>query len=244
MTQRRDFLRQASLLAAGSLAVSATELPAATRIDRGEGADARTPLRDGVPDAADMLDAQAPTWDMSWVDRVTGKYRMVFDAPEIAGGVSLHQARSFIAGYATVSATPEKDITAIITIRHAAVPMVLGDELWADGKFGEKDELKDPATGEPTKRNPFINIAPGSKHALTWPDGALDTLISRGVIVLACDLALNNVTGVISSRLGIPRQDARDLVAKHLLKGVYRMPSGIFATSHAQQLGCGFMYAG
>jgi hypothetical protein len=243
MTQRRDFLRQASLLAAGSLAVSATELPAATRGDGSTHADPRANLRDGVPDSADLLDAQAPAWDMSWVDRVTGKYRMVFDAPEIAEGVVLHQARSFIAGYATVSATPEKDITAVVTIRHAAVPMVLGDELWSDGKFGEKDELKDPETGEPTKRNPFINIAPGSKHALTWPDGALDTLISRGVIVLACDLALNNMTGVIARQRGIPRQDARDLVTKHLLKGVYRMPSGIFATSHAQQLGCGFMYA-
>ncbi|MFN0098116.1 MAG: hypothetical protein ACKVS7_05530 [Gemmatimonadaceae bacterium] len=244
MTQRRDFVRQASLLAAGSLAVGATELPAATRGNRSEAADARPNSRDGVPESADMRDAQAQTWDMSWVDRVTGKYRMVFDAPEIAGGVVLHQARSFIAGYATTTATPEKDITAIMTIRHAAVPMLMGDELWSDGKFGEKGELKDPETGEPTKRNPFINVAPGSKHALTWPDGALDTLMSRGVIVLACDIALNNYTGMIAQRRGIPRQDARDLVAKHLLKGVYRMPSGIFATSHAQQLGCGFMYAG
>lgn len=244
MTERRDFLRQSSLLVAGSLAVGATGLPAATRADRGPNADSRPNRRDAVPEAADMLDAQAQTWDMSWVDRVTGKYRMVFDAPEIAGGVVLHQARSFIAGHATTTTTPEKDITAIMTIRHSAVPMLMGDELWSDGKFGETGELKDPETGEPTKRNPFINVAPGSKHALTWPDGALDTLISRGVIVLACDLALNNFTGVIAQRRGIPRQDARDLVTKHLIKGVYRMPSGIFATSHAQALGCGFMYAG
>jgi len=233
MTDRRDFLRQASLLAAGSLAaageLSATERPRAERGDRA---------------ALDALQGQAQTWDMSWTERVTGKYRMVFDAPEISGGVCLHQARSFLAGSAATVGATDKDCSAVLVIRHAAVPMVLGDELWSDGAWGEKDELKDPSTGEPTKRNPFINIAPGSQHALTWPDGALDTLISRGVIVLACDLALNNAAGQISNRRKIPRQDARALVAEHLIKGVIRMPSGVFATCHAQQLGCGMMYAG
>jgi hypothetical protein len=227
MTQRRDFLRQASLIAAGTLAA--------------RGLDAQ---QAAVPASAAPAPAPSEKWDMTWADRVTGRHRMVFDVPEIADGVSLHHARSFLAGYADTLGLADADLSAVLVVRHAAIPMVLDDELWADGAFAEKEELKDPATGEPARRNPFIRIAPGSRHALTWPDGALDDLMARDVIVLACDLALNNFAGQIARRRAIPRQDAVDLIAKHLLPGVTRMPSGVFATCHAQSLGCGVMASG
>lgn len=222
MTQRRDFLLQASLLAAGTVAARALDAQQA---------------------AAPAAQAQG-TYDMSWTERVTGKHRMAFDAPEVKDGVALHQVRSFLAGYTTVYGLKDADLSAVLVIRHAAVPMVLGDALWEDGAFAEKEKLKDPGTGEPAKRNPFINVPAGARFANTWPDGALDNLLARGVIVLACDLALNNVAGQIANRRSIPRQDARKLIDEHLLKGVYRMPSGIFASCHAQAVGCGLMYAG
>ena len=181
---------------------------------------------------------------MSWVDRITGKYRIVFDAPEVKDGVCLHQARSFLSGYQMVHGLTDADLTAVLVIRHSAVPMVMGDALWSDGAFGEKEKLKDPVSGAPTKRNPFINIPAGATHALTWPDGALDTLMKRGVIVLACSLALDNFASQIATRRKIPRQDAKAMVTESLLPGVIRMPSGIFATCRAQAAGCGFMYAG
>lgn len=218
MTQRRDFLRQASLLAAGTLAAGQLEAQAAAPAAQG-------------------------TWDMSWTERVTGKHRMAFDAHAISEGVCLHQARSFIQGYKDIYGMSDADVTAVLVIRHAAVPMVMNDTLWSDGFLNEGVNLKDPQTGEPTRRNPFINIAPGSQHMLTWPDGALDTLISRGVIVLACDLAIRNFTGRIANHRKIPRPDAAELVNANLIPGIYRMPTGIFATSHAQQLGCGVLNA-
>lgn len=218
MTQRREFLRQASLLAAGSMAA-------------------------GSLDAQGAPQAQQGTWDMSWAERVTGRYKMAFDAHQVSEGVCLHQARVFLSGYATVYNLTDRDLSAVLVIRDAAVPMVLADPLWEDSDWGEKEKLKDPATGETAKRNPFINIPAGARHAVTWPDGALDTLMQRGVIVLACDLALRNFAGQIATRRKIPRPDALQLVSDHLLPGVYRMPSGIFATSHAQQLGCGVLNA-
>lgn len=220
MTQRRDFLRQASLVAAGSLAAG--------------------PL--GAQGVASAPTAQGG-FDMSWTERVTGRYRMCFDAHEISEGVCLHQARSFLAGYASTYGLTDADLSAVLVIRHAAVPMVMNDVLWEDGWLGETTELKDPVSGEPTKRNPFVNVPAGAPRALTWPDGALDTLIARGVIVLACDLALSNFAGRIASHRKIPRQDARELVLANLIPGIYRMPTGIFATSHAQQLGCGVLNA-
>ncbi len=225
MTQRRDFLRQASLLAAGSLAAAA---PLAAS--------------DAVGDA-DAAPVAQGSWDMSWTEKVTGRHKMCFDAHEISEGVCLHQARSFIQGYKDVYGLADSDVSAVLVIRHAAVPMVMNDSLWADGFFGEENKLKDPETGEVAKRNPFINIPAGARHSLTWPDGALDTLISRGVIVLACNLALTNYAGGIARRRNIPRQDGLALVMANLIPGVYRMPTGIFATSHAQQLGCGVLNA-
>jgi len=221
MTQRRDFLRQASLLAAGSVAAAPL-------------------LAQGTP-AAPVQGAAA--WDMSWAARVTGQHRMCFDAHKISEGVCLHQVRSFLAGYGTIFGLKDSDLSAVLIIRHAAIPMVFGDELWSDGKLAEADSLKDPATGEPAKRNPFINVAPGSRFHAMWPDGALDTLISRGVIVLACDLATRNFAGRISEWRGIPRQDALELTYRNFIPGVYRMPTGIFATCHAQSLGCGTLNA-
>ncbi|MDH5235531.1 MAG: hypothetical protein OEW77_11270 [Gemmatimonadota bacterium] len=231
MTQRRDFIRKASLLAAGSLAAGAVEAQSAALSGKA-GAAGTTGLRP----------AAAP-WDMSWVDRVTGKYRMAFDAPEISEGAALHQVRAFLAGYNTVYGTTDADLSAVLVIRHKAVPMVLGDALWADGAFAGDEKLQDPETGEPAKRNPFTNVPAGARFALTWPDGALDRLLARGVIVLACDMALNGLTGRIAGRKGISREDAAALVAQHLIPGVIRMPTGIFATCRAQAAGCGVMYA-
>lgn len=219
MTQRREFLRQASLLAAGSVAARSLDAQAAAP------------------------QAQPTAWDMSWAERVTGRYKMAFDAHQVSEGVCLHQVRVFLSGYASVYNLTDRDLSAVLVVRHAAIPMVLGHALWEDADWGEKEKLKDPATGEVAKRNPFINIPDGARHAVTWPDGALDTLMQRGVIVLACDLALRNTAAQIATRRKIPRQDALQLVTQHLLPGVYRMPSGIFATSHAQQLGCGVLNA-
>lgn len=224
MTQRREFLRQASRLAAGSLAAGSVA-PSALA------AEAATP------------EPGQTTWDMSWVDRVTGRYKMCFDAPEISDGTSLHQVRSFLGGYAAVYGLTDADLSAVLIVRHKAIPMVLGDALWSDGAWGEKEELKDPSTGEPTKRNPFVNIAPRSTYSLTWPDGALDKLLARGVTVLACDLALNNAADQLANRRKIAREEARKLVYDNLLPGVIKMPSGIFATCRAQGAGCGVMYA-
>lgn len=218
MTQRRDFLRQASLVAAGSLAAGPLVAQSAAPAAQGD-------------------------WDMSWTERVTGKYRMCFDAHEVSDGVCLHQARSFIAGYAATYGLTDQDVSAVLVIRHGAVPMVMNDSLWEDGFLAEATKQKDPESGEPAKRNPFVNVPAGARYAMTWPDGALDTLISRGVIVLACDLALSNFSGRIANHRKIPRQDARALVLANLIPGIYRMPTGIFATSHAQQLGCGVLNA-
>jgi len=181
-------------------------------------------------------------WDLSWVDKVQrAKHRQVFDAPGIAEGTALNNVMVWLNGYAEVYKTTDQDMAAVLVFRHRGLPMVLNDDMWARLKFGDEEKLKDPATGEPTARNPFINLKAGDTHLTVMPSGGLDALIARGVIVLCCNLALMRNAGVLAKAEGIPREQAQREMIDAVLPGVIRMPNGVFATSRAGEAGCLFM---
>jgi intracellular sulfur oxidation DsrE/DsrF family protein len=225
MNERRDFLRQVSVIAAGTLVASCADA---------QQAEAPKPPAAPAPEVA---------WDMSWLDRVKGEYRTVFDAPAISGGLCLQQVRNYLAGFKTVYGLTDADVTAVLVIRHDAIPMCVDDSMWADGTLGKSTRLNDPDTGKRTKRNPFLRLTEASRFSNIAREAALDTLLERGVIVLACDLALNRLSGEVAERMEVPREEARAMVNAALLPGITRMPSGIFATTRAQMAGCGFMYS-
>ena len=181
-------------------------------------------------------------WDMSWVDRVQrAKHRQVFDAPGMAEGMALTNAVVWLNGYSEVYKTTDADMAVVLVFRHKGLPVVLNDDMWARLKLGDDDKLKDPTTGEPTKRNPFVNLKAGDKNLIPFPDGGLDSLIARGAIVLCCNLALMRHAGALAKAEGIPREQAEQAMIDSVLPGVIRMPSGVFATSRAEEAGCLFM---
>jgi intracellular sulfur oxidation DsrE/DsrF family protein len=192
--------------------------------------------------------SQSP-WDMSWVDRIRGEHRMVFDSPDITDGLVLVQSRNWLAANAEVYGLRDDQMTAVLVIRHAGVPMVLNDAMWEKYNVAKAvadraettDLLKDPTTGEPTRRNPFINLKPDDRHVLVYGDGGLDRLIARGVVVLACNLALRNMSGSLARQASRPAADVFAEVKANLLPGVTVMPNGIFAVGRAQGAGCGFI---
>src|SRR5579862_1907859 len=147
-TQRRHFLGQ---LVSGAAAVAtagcARVIPAQT--------------------AAPAPKPTTHAWDLSWTDRLaTGAHKQVFDAPEIADGTVLHQARMFYVNYKDVYNTTDTDLRAVMVFRHMAIPMVLGDAAWAHYPFiGKKlTKLKDPTTNEWAERNPFLNAKADDKY--------------------------------------------------------------------------------
>lgn len=243
-TPRRRFLGHvaggAVTLAAGALA--GRDLAA----QQGAGPAAPSPASRPAP-------LEASPWDMSWVERVKGKHRQVFDAPEIADATVLHQASTWMRDYASVYGTRDDEMTAVLVIRHSAIPMILDDELWKRLELGakwtelsdDKKPIPDPETGEPALRNPFLNANAGNeaRHSMLWPDGGLDTLIARGAVVLGCDLALGGLTGLLMQAEGMKREEASRTVREHLLPGVTVMPSGIFAVTRAQEEGCQYLRA-
>ncbi len=216
------------------------------RVLGGAAALAAAPL---LPLAETAAGAQAPSgsapaqspWDMSWVDRIKGDHRMVFDSPEISEGLGLSQVRSWMAGNAEVYGATDDQMTAVLVIRHAGVPMVMADSWWDKYELGKAYSLKDPTTGEEARRNPYINYQTGDRFITTWPDSGLDTLIGRGVIVLACHLALRNRASGFARRDGRPVAEVYAELRASLVPGVTVMPNGIFAVGRAQQAGCGFI---
>ncbi len=181
-------------------------------------------------------------WDLSWVDRVEkAKHRMVFDQPEVGDGLALTNTLVYYRGYNDVYKTADADMGVVLVIRHAGIPTALNDDMWAKLKLGEEAKLKDPTTGEPTQRNPFVNLKSDDKHAVLIGGGGLDALIARGVNVLICNLALMRFAGRLAKAVNIPVEEARTTIAASLVPGCIRMPSGIFAVARAQEAGCHFL---
>ncbi len=198
-----------------------------------------------TPPAVATTSATGAEWDDSWVRRITAPHRQVFDSPEIEEGVALHQARTWIQGYREVYQTTDSDHSAVIVIRHAAVPMVMDDTIWERLELGKANELKDPASGEWAQRNPFMNVQPGDQYSLVWPDGGLDKLMERGAIVVACNLALQRIVRLIrAANPSATLEEAQAEMLAHVVPGVVVMPSGIFAVTRAQEAGCHYIRSG
>jgi hypothetical protein len=232
---------------------NSSDAPSPRRAFLGKVAGGAAVLAAGSMVPADLR-AMAPTlrphapgdWDMSWVDRITGEHRQVFDCPEINEATALHQMRVWLGGFNEVYHTTDADMHGVLVVRHKAIPMVVNDSIWARYKLGKLSESADPASGKPAERNPFLNAngAEGDKHTLLWPDGGVDTLMKRGQTVLACNMALRHMSGLAAEKAKVEAKEVYTEMRANLLPGVILMPSGIFAVTRAQEAGCRLMYAG
>lgn len=181
-------------------------------------------------------------WDMSWVDRLqSAKHKLVFDSPAIGDGMALNNAVTWLNGYREVYQTADSDMAAVLVFRHKGLPVGLNDAMWARLKLGDDEKINDPATGEPTARNPYVGIKPGDKNSPVMPGASVDALIARGAIVIACNQALMRHAGALAAAEGITREAAQQELIASVLPGVIRMPSGVFATARAEEAGCVFL---
>src|SRR5690349_18166572 len=69
-------------------------------------------------------------WDMSWRDRVKGPFRAVFDNPYTAEGAGLWRAADWKKTVIEVYRTKPKDVTAVLVVRHEAIPMIMSHAFW------------------------------------------------------------------------------------------------------------------
>jgi hypothetical protein len=186
--------------------------------------------------------AAMPAWDMSWVQRLSGRHGMVFDSPEISGGAVLFQVRSWIRGYREAEGVVEH-LQPVLVIRHAAVPMVLNDAMWSRLDIGGLPSLRQRPENAPFIRNPFINYVAGASRSLIGPNDGLDRQIANGAIVLACGQALEGFAFRLREREGLSRDEATALILSNVIVGAVVMPNGVYAVGRAQQAGCHYFRA-
>ena len=204
---RRNFLTDLAVGATGAVALTAlTSDPA---------------LAAGVSPAA----AAAAEWDLTWIDRLTGKYRTVFDAPEVNEGTVFTNAQVFQMGFKEVYDATDADMQAVLVLRHRGVVMAFNDAMWE--KYGLGAESKIPGA---EKVNPFTR--------------EMANLKNRGAIFLACNLAASRRSREIAQRLGLNADEVKKELDANLIPGVIMQTSGVFATIRAQQAGCSFMKSG
>ena len=191
--------------------------------------------------AADAA-ASASTTDFErWLDTIPGKHRQLYDLPAPNGGMGLMWSHVFLLTGAQAYGLPESDFGVVVALRHAAMPLALGDAVWAKYKFGEFFKIDDPQTKVAATRNPFAHLKPGD---LPLPEAALEKLIARGVKVATCGMAIHHYSMAFAKRSGGDAEAIKKEWLAALIPGVFVAPSGVLAVHGAQSRGCTYTFAG
>jgi len=173
----------------------------------------------------------------AWLNRITGKHKMLFDAPEVNDGMPVIWPRVWLNGNNENYGTKDADNSAVIVLRHSAIPIAMKDDVWAKYKLGEVFHVKDGDA--PAVKNGFADVMP-----LPLPGTGLKALLASGAKVGVCNVALTVYSGMVAQKMGAdPAAVKADWVAA-LLPGCQVVPSGVLAVARAQEKGCGYCFAG
>ena len=220
-THRRGFLGTLAAAAAAGLA-SLTPFRAA----------AASTTRDGEP----LRSAADPAFE-AWLNRITGKHKMVFDAPEVNSGMPVIWPRVWLNGNNDNYGTTDTQNSGVVILRHAAIPRAMVDALWAKYKLGEVFTLKDGDL--PATRNVFAKTLP-----LPLPGTGVEQLLAQGVMFGVCNVALTIYSGAVAQKMGLDAATVKADWVAGLIPGCQVVPSGVLAVSRTQEKGCGYCFAG
>lgn len=207
-----------------------------------------------VPFSADILGevaalgARQPSnseeFDLTWVNRVKGKYRAVFDVPEIESGYGVWRASIWVKQYADILHVPPTDMSPVLVLRHHGIALAMQQSFWDKYDVAKNNTVTDPVTQQGTTRNPALLSSKRGEVPADFDEVALDRFIARGGIVLACNLALEDMIALVSKKDGGTPEAARKTAVAGLVPGVILQPSGVFAALHAQEAaGCKYLRA-
>jgi intracellular sulfur oxidation DsrE/DsrF family protein len=189
-----------------------------------------------VPESAQAATSRAADAKLeAWFAKMNGKHRAVFDAPMPNNGFGAIWPRVYI--LTTEATYPGEKATPMLILRHEALPLAFQDNLWAKYKLGEMFDVK--VGGVPATKNPYASITGLPITGI----GVVD-LMKTGVLVGACDVAMQVYSSAAAQKMGMKAEDVRAEWVAGLLPGVQLVPSGVFAVSRAQELGAQYVFAG
>src|SRR5436853_6044527 len=156
-----------------------------------------TPLRlEAQPSRHEpILRAADPSFE-TWLNRINGKHKMIFDAPEPNSGMPVVWPRVWLNGNNENYATKDADNSAVIVLRHSAIPIAIQDALWAKYKLGEVFGIKDGDA--PATRNIYAKVRP-----LPLPGTGVEQLLASGALMRACSVPLTIYSGMVAQKLSM-----------------------------------------
>ncbi len=219
--QRRQFL--GTLLASASVGVAGFSLP----LDLGF---ARDPLPP-VPDTSEFE---------HWLQKSNGKHRQVFAAAASNSGLPLAWARVFLMTNKAAGAD-EKDVTAVVVLRHDGLALGLESRVWEKYNFKEVFKVTDLMTKSVLTANPFWQPKEG---ALPVPGMSIDQLQQSGVLFGICDMALTVMSSAVAKEMKLDAAEVKKDWVSGIFPGIQLVPSGVLAVNRAQEHGCTYCFAG
>ena len=216
---RRGFLGTlAASTAAGLASLTPLSLEAATRTRR---------ITDKAVDAAFE----------AWLNKITGKHKMLFDAPEVNSGMPVVWPRVWLNGNNENYGTKDTDNSAVIVLRHAGIPIAMHDALWAKYKLGEVFNIKDGDAA--ATRNVFAKQMP-----LPLPGTGIEQLLASGAQFGVCNVALTIYSSAVAQKMGLDPAAVKAEWVAGLIPGAQVVPSGVLAVARSQEKGCAYCFAG
>ena len=202
------------------------------------------PSMASLPNDTKIVGHPAPLddkFDMTWVDHVHGKFRAVFDSPEMSEGAALFRAIAWCDQYKSVYGTARSEMTPVLVIRHEAIELAMDDGYWKRFKIGKEVKLRTPEGKKWAEANP-IRTAPSGMPAKYARYNLVD-FMQDGGIVLACNLAFEEVVARFRKEDKLDAPAARLRAIEQMIPGVILQTSGIFAVLRAEEAGCHYIIA-
>lgn len=189
-------------------------------------------------------DAAGPgeEWDVTWPSRITGKHRAVFDATEIEGGFGIWRASAWTSQYQAVLKVAPEQLSPVLVIRHNAIILAMSNAFWARYDLATRNSVTHPLTGAPIDRNP-ATLDESNGIPAPYSQHALQKQLARGTVMLACNLALQDVMAFVQGHDKVSEAEASRIVHEGLIPGIILQPSGVFAVVRAQEEGCAYVKA-
>jgi intracellular sulfur oxidation DsrE/DsrF family protein len=222
-TGRRAFIESVTLGAA-ALAASMTAAPMVSAMAESP------PLRPS---------GFAGPWSDAWLDGIKGTHKQFFDGVTVNDGFAMAFAANFLNLNKEAYGLGDHDLTAVVGLRHFAMPMALSDEVWQKYGVGKAFNITDPSTKAIATRNPFLH-----KDGVLFPGSDIPTLVSRGVIFTVCNVALMVLSGKVAAAANVSADEAKKDWAAGLVSGTTLVPVGVLAVNRAQEKGCTYCYGG
>ncbi len=183
-----------------------------------------------LPDIA-RAEQSPQGWDLSFLDRMTGKHKQVFDLMDLEIGLVV--VKNWYEAHEAVFGLKHPDVNAIVGIAGKGFPVNAGDSLYQKFPIGELWKVNDPATGKPALRNPFLaGDGPGMQAG-----AGVRPLQARGALFWMCNFALRAVSARIANATKQPPQEIYETVRAGLNPGVVVVPAHTMVLGLAQEKG-------